>query len=180
MESRKALNLGLAAVRELKQAGTPVKLHILGGGHAENRWRSLAEKLKIQDCCTWYGKVSPARVREVMEQADVMLLTSVKEGTPHVLLEALEHGLPVICHNAWGMSSVVNEQCGRLIPLATPEQSIRAFANAMQKLSKNSAELEKLSSGALARAEELSWDSKAAIMRDYYLGALTETRKALS
>ena len=52
MESRKALNLGLAAVRELKQAGTPVKLHILGGGHAENRWRSLAEKLKIQDCCT--------------------------------------------------------------------------------------------------------------------------------
>ena len=180
MESRKALNLGLAAVRELKQAGTPVKLHILGGGHAENRWRSLAEKLKIQDCCTWYGKVSPARVREVMEQADVMLLTSVKEGTPHVLLEALEHGLPVICHNAWGMSSVVNGQCGRLIPLATPEQSIRAFANAMQELSKNSAELEKLSSGALARAEELSWDSKAAIMRDYYLGALTETRKALS
>ena len=115
-----------------------------------------------------------------MEQADVMLLTSVKEGTPHVLLEALEHGLPVICHNAWGMSSVVNEQCGRLIPLATPEQSIRAFANAMQELAKNSAELEKLSSGALARAEELSWDSKAAIMRDYYLGALTETRKALS
>ena len=72
MESRKALNLGLAAVRELKQAGTPVKLHILGGGHAENRWRSLAEKLKIQDCCTWYGKVSPARVREVMEQAAII------------------------------------------------------------------------------------------------------------
>lgn len=169
MESRKALNLGLVAIQRLKQKKIPVKLHVLGGGHAEKRWHESLKTLNIEDFCVWYGKVEPVKVREVMDHADVMLITSIKEGTPHVLLEALESGLPVVCHNAWGMSSVVNDKCGILVPLKSPLKSVSGFFNALTRLALDKQLLKDLSQGAFARAKELSWDNKAKIMASFYL-----------
>lgn len=167
MEGRKALNLGLRALRLLQERGITVKFDIVGGGHCELAWRRLADSLGLQHC-SWYGRLPHSEALAVMKRADVMLITSIREGTPHVLLEGLECGLPIICHDTCGMGSVVTDSCGYKIPLESPQASIRHFAKVLADLNNDRQHLKKLSDGALVRAGELSWDNKAKQMVGYY------------
>jgi glycosyltransferase involved in cell wall biosynthesis len=103
-----------------------------------------------------------------MKSAHILALPSLKEGTPHVVLEALSLGLPVICHDACGMGIAVTDACGIKIPLHDPETSINGFKDAIRDLFEHPEKVEELSRGALKRAEELSWDKKVdAIARAY-------------
>ncbi len=167
MEGRKALNLGLYAFRLLQDRGVSIHFDIIGGGHRETAWHKLATKLGLKTC-RWHGRLPHAEVRKIMRRADVMLITSIREGTPHVLLEGLECGLPIICHDTCGMGSVVTDSCGYKIPLESPRASIRHFAKVLADLNNDRQHLKILSDGALLRAGELSWDNKAKQMVGYY------------
>ena len=87
------------------------------------------------------------------------------------VLEALGWGMPVICHDICGMSAAVNETCGIKIPLVNPQQSIRGFRDAIERLLDNPGLIERLSKGALLRAAELSWDAKVREIAEAYLQA---------
>jgi glycosyltransferase involved in cell wall biosynthesis len=173
MEGRKALHLGLHAMGVLQERGISVSLDIIGGGHSEKAWRILADKLKLHNC-RWHGRVPHLEARKIMSQADVMLLTSIREGTPHVLLEGLEAGLPVVCHDVCGMGTVITDECGRKIPMVSPRKSIAKIAETLIRLNSDRVLLKKLSDGALKRATELSWDNKARQMVGFYEKFLTD------
>jgi Glycosyl transferases group 1 len=87
-----------------------------------------------------------------------LVITSLQEGTSNVLMEALAAGLPVICHGVGGMSLAIDESCGLKIPLADRQTSILQFADAISRLVTSPGLLNRLSEGALRRAEALSWD----------------------
>lgn len=48
-------------------------------------------------------------------QSDIVVLTSVHEGSPNVVLEALAHGIPVVATKVGGVPEVLNEECGILV-----------------------------------------------------------------
>ena len=83
------------------------------------------------------------------------------------VLEALSEGLPVICLDLGGPGVIVNASCGIVVPTADANETqvVKGIANAMISLgsmsgawSQPSSELPRLSEGATARANELSWD----------------------
>lgn len=77
------------------------------------------------------------------------------------VLEALSEGLPVICLDLGGPGVIVNASCGIVVPTADANETqvVKGIANAMISLGSMSAtELPRLSEGATARANELSWD----------------------
>jgi glycosyltransferase involved in cell wall biosynthesis len=79
-----------------------------------------------------------------------------------VVLEALSKGLPVVCLDLGGPSIMVNKTCGIVVPTAHADeaQTVAGIANAMTALGFMPAvEWKRLSIGAIARANELSWDS---------------------
>ena len=49
-------------------------------------------------------------MRTVYDQADILISTSVREGTSNVILEAMAHGLPVIATNAGGTPDILTEE----------------------------------------------------------------------
>ena len=71
-----------------------IRMHIVGGGDA-TPYRRRAEALGIMDVCVWNGAGSHEDVQRLMQMANVFLFTSVAEGTPHVVLEAIANHLPV-------------------------------------------------------------------------------------
>jgi glycosyltransferase involved in cell wall biosynthesis len=83
-------------------------------------------------------------------------------------MEALAAGLPVICHGIGGMSFAIDESCGFKIPLADRQTSIRNFADAISRLVTTPGLLNRLSEGALRRAQELSWNKLIREMADAY------------
>ena len=54
----------------------------------------LAKELGVESQCIWYGAVSHEKVQLLMQESDLLFFTSVAEGTPHVVLEAIANNLP--------------------------------------------------------------------------------------
>ena len=155
---RKALPLVLHALARLGSSPA-VELTVLGDGPEHNHWRSMAATLRLTNV-RWTGWVDRAAALAAVAAADVLAFTSLLEGTPQALLEAMSFGLPVICHHACGMSTAVTNDCGVRVPLANSASSITGFAAAIRRLATDAAELRRLSRGALARSVELSWDGQ--------------------
>ncbi len=103
-----------------------------------------------------------------MRESDVFLFTSLQEGTSTVVMEALSLGLPVICHDACGMSVAVTETSGIKIRMISREKSITDFATAIRSLISNPTQIQSLSAAALHRAQELSWDGKVRQIAEIY------------
>lgn len=158
MDFRKQLNLAIRTLADLRKED--VRLHIVGSGDAK-AYKDLAQRLGVEHQCLWYGAVSHEKVQKMMQEADIFFFTSVAEGTPHVVLEAIGNALPVVCFNVCGQGDSVNEKVGAKISLSTPKQSVTDFAKKIDYLYTHRDTLQSLSEGCKERQQELSWENKA-------------------
>ena len=165
MDFRKQLAL---ALRSIAATNNPqMRLHIVGGGNAEP-YQRVADDLGIGGRCIWHGMVSHAQVQDLMRDADVLLFTSVAEGTPHVVLESIGNNLPVVCFDTCGQGDAVNYKVGRKIPLSHPQQSAQDFARLLNELEHDRGLLGQLAASCKERQAQLSWEEKAQTMVAYY------------
>ncbi|MDX1641807.1 MAG: glycosyltransferase, partial [Balneolaceae bacterium] len=73
-------------------------VEILGEGEEKENLQKKAEELNIKDQVVLHGKV--ADVEDYYLKSGIFVLSSVYEGTPNSLLEAMSFGLPPIVSNA--------------------------------------------------------------------------------
>lgn len=163
---RKALPLLLHALASAKQAER-FELHVLGAGPRTKDWQALAGRLRLANV-VWHGQLPHAAAMAAMQDADVLVHTSIREATTNVVLEAMAHGLPIVCHDIAGMSVAITDQCGIKIPLVDPPTSIAGFRQALERLVETPLLHQRLSVGATKRAAELTWDAKAADIARIY------------
>jgi glycosyltransferase involved in cell wall biosynthesis len=156
----KALPLLLRALKRIP-ARIPWQLDILGQGPCTEKWRRLSWKLGIGDRCKWYGQVERSRAIAVMREAHVFVITSLKDLTSTVLLEALSQGLPVVCPDHCGFSNAVTAGCGIKVPVGSPRQLSVDIARGIERLAEDEERRRCLALGALERARDFSWDKKA-------------------
>ena len=163
----KQLELALKSIAECRNKN--IRLHIVGGSKEEEiPYQQMAQQLHITAQCVWYEKVNHNRVQELMKQCDLFFFTSISEGTPHVILEAFNNSLPVLCFDTCGQGDCVNEKVGIKIPLSYPQQSVFDLAEKITYLYQHREVLEKFSEGCKQRQEELSWENKAKKMVELY------------
>lgn len=167
MEERKALDLALESIARLSNK-FDFSLTIVGDGPLEAYYKKMIIDLKLTKKCIWRGRISNTEVQHLMKESHIFLFTSLREGTPHVVTEALQNGLPVICHNACGHGSVVNDSCGIKIKMINPKKSVEMFSKQIINIYNDRKLLKQMSDCAITRAEEISWDNKAKSMIDNY------------
>jgi glycosyltransferase involved in cell wall biosynthesis len=169
--ARKALPLLLKSLNQL-DGNASWTLSILGGGPCTNKWQSLADQLGlVGPQVRWLGYLPHKQAVNEILDADVLVHTSVKEGSTNVVMEALSLGRPVICHDIGGMSYAVNSTCGLKVPLISPEVSVKGFRDAISSLLISEDLLHKLSLGAQRRAQDLSWDNIVASISSAYVSS---------
>lgn len=168
IEARKALHLVLEALKDLPPS-LAWELQVIGDGPQRERCQALAAELGIGDRVHWAGNVDHAEAQRLMEEGHVLVHSALKEGTPHVVLEAMARALPVICHDACGMGVAVDAGSGIKVPMIDPDTSVSGFRDAIARLGTESGLLEKLSAGAKARARALSWQTKIETVHQAYL-----------
>lgn len=166
----KLLGLALRVVASLKDL-PGFRFHIVGKAFADTdteRYHSMAREMELEDVVEWHGWIPHHEVQDLMRKSDVFFFPSVAEGTPHVVLESIANGLPVVCFDVCGQAEAVNESVGRKIPLSNPEQSVKAFTSILKELYYNKALLQVLVDGCEKRREDLSWNNKVAKMIGLY------------
>lgn len=89
--------------KNLKAQGVSFKLYIVGTGDLENELRKMINECSLDDCVILTGRRND--VYEIMAAADLMLLPSLYEGLPTVIIEAQAMGLKSI------VSDFVTDEC---------------------------------------------------------------------
>jgi glycosyltransferase involved in cell wall biosynthesis len=112
--------------------GVDARLVLVGGGPEEARIRAAAEAQGVADRVELRGAQPEAAVLEVMARADVFVLSSLMEGLPVVLMEAMALRLPVVAPAITGIPElVVHGETGLLYTVGRWDQladRIRALA----------------------------------------------------
>lgn len=167
IQGPKALPIALLALKKI-QGKVPFHLTVVGDGPDETHCRNLAGKLGIAEHIQFTGRIPNQQVRELMKRHDLLFFTSLKEGTPHVVLEALSNGLPVLCHDACGHGDIIDDSCGLKVPMIDHNTSIEQFAGQIMYLYRHPDRLRELSAGARFQVEKHSWKNKAREMAGIY------------
>src|SRR5580700_10761773 len=127
----------LQAVALTRSHHPDVQLWIVGDGPLQLRLRKLTEELGLKDCVTFFGEQGD--VSPFMLAADLFVSSSVTEGLPVSLLEAMSVGLPAVVTDVGGMGEIAHlSGAVTLVPASDPEAMASALCDAVagkQKLS---------------------------------------------
>jgi len=136
-------------VRALALARTPnLHLSMIGTGTEEQAVRTLGRTLGVDSRIQWHGVV-PAAGR-YLRAFDAVVLSSLSEGTPMVLLEAMCAGVPIVATAVGGVPDLVGPHAV-LVPPGDPESLARGVDEVLRDV--QAAALRASESQARARRE---------------------------
>ena len=107
LSPEKGFDLLLRSVADLVGRGRDVRLVLVGDGDDRPRLEGIAGELGIADrvrFAGWCGDVRP-----YFEAMDIFALSSLREGLPNVLLEAMALGVPVVATRIAGIPRMIHD-----------------------------------------------------------------------
>lgn len=164
----KALPVLLKALRLAIDGGVSpqsLRLDVLGVGAMTASWKSLAQKLGLSEIIKWHGWVQKDVAEGVVAESDIFVITSLRDLTSAVLMEAIGRGKPVACIDHCGFATAIDDTCGIKVPVGKADEVIKGFADAIVRLMDDGLR-GKLSKGALARAEKYRWSENQNALRN--------------
>jgi len=160
----KGMHLGIPAFARLLKERPDAKLTLVGSGPDERQWRTLAEKLGVEDRIDWIPWQDRRKLSEQYAAHDVFLYPALHDSGGMVILEALAHGLPIVCLDLGGPGEIVDDTCSFAIKTKglNRESAIWALADGLIKLAEDSALRKRLSEEATRRVKVFNWSALVA------------------
>ena len=118
LNSVKNQALLLKGVAKLLPRFPKMQLVIVGEGPLKQELLFLQEELGLKDHCHFLGLRKD--IPEILSETDIFVNTSLYEGLPLSILEAMAAGKPVIATAVPGTIEVLEEGSGLLVPLDNP------------------------------------------------------------
>ncbi|MEN8212734.1 MAG: glycosyltransferase [Pseudomonadota bacterium] len=141
--SGKSLVMGMGGFRQQKDFTTlirafallhqsrPCRLLLLGKGRQQQRLIQLCRELGIEEDVMFPGFTD--NPYPWLKRADLFVLSSLWEGSPNVLTEALASGTPVVATDCQsGPREILQDgKYGELVPLSDPQRMSEAMARTL-------------------------------------------------
>lgn len=142
-------------LRALALADSDLGLVIVGDGPMRGELRRLVKRLGLTGRVTFAGAQPQSSLSRYYQEAAFVVLPSVSEGAPLVLIEALSSGKPVIATSLKGIASIVHHGENGLL---VPPGDVRALADALDELAGNDNLYGRLASrSAISVRDRFSW-----------------------
>jgi L-malate glycosyltransferase len=131
LDETKNHRMALEAFRLFAAGYPPALLILVGDGPERERLERAAAEFHLNAKVKFLG--SRSDVRRLLSAADVAILTSLSEGIPLSLIEAMAGGLPIVATSVGGVPEVVEHgETGLLVPSENPSalsEALRSLAN---------------------------------------------------
>lgn len=115
----------LRSVRILRDRGVSFHLTMIGlkawGGDKLPETLKLINEYELSDHITIIEKLGRQEIAETLPRYHVYLMTSIQEGFPNSVLEALASGLFVVATRHGGTEDLVDDQMGRVTSIKNPK-----------------------------------------------------------
>ena len=160
----KGVHIAIRALAQLLPRMPEARLTIVGKGPESERLKAEAAAMKLDERIDFIPWVPQLQLFALYENHDLFVFPSLHDSSGNVVLEALAHGLPVICLDLGGPKQIVTAGSG--IVVSTVGRNTMSVASAVAEeihlLFSDSARLAALSSGAIARAREFELPDRVA------------------
>src|SRR3954454_6955583 len=122
----------VAAAAELRDRGLDFRIHVLGEGSLEPAVREAVESQGLERHVLFHG--SRADMPGWFAACDAVLLTSVFEGVPVVVYEAMAMSVPLVSPRLDPIAEVVDDETASLLPPGSPAT---AYADELERLARD-------------------------------------------
>ena len=148
---KKNLGLVLDIARELPL----VKFLVVGDGPEKN---NLLDRLKNEKLSNVqiFGYKKSTELHSLYYQSDIFLLTSIKEGTPTAMLEAMACGLPIVTSGAGGVERILGSH-----NYVVNKNDKQQFVDYISTLLRDTQLMQKISEKNIAQSKSFSWENVA-------------------
>jgi glycosyltransferase involved in cell wall biosynthesis len=151
-------------LRALKGISSKFKTTFVGSGELEPKLKELTSTLKLKNI-EFYGRAEKNETIELYQESDIFVMTSVTEGMPLALLEAMAMGLPVVANDVVGIRGLVEENKNAyLVPL----NDIEATQIALLKITSDEDTYMNMSNVSKKIASRYSWHKVCEEFDDLY------------
>ncbi len=156
----KGAHFAIPALAEVRKVMPTATLTFVGSGPGEPWLRERTKRLGLSEAIDFAGQLPRQKFIGSLSGYTAFVYPSLHDSGGFTVLEALQEGTPVICLDLGGPGMMVNASCGFALPVIDADEDlvVTRIAHAMISLgAMPDSEWQRLSSGARARAKELSW-----------------------
>lgn len=144
----------LDAVKILAEKRNDFKLFLAGEGFLRRKLEEFVKENKLENFVEFLGGLGREDLKHWLCQADIFALSSLWEGLPNAMLEAMASGLPVVATDIGGVPEAIeNNQNGVLVPAGDSD----ALAGGLSGLLDDAALRRRLGENAKITAKNFSW-----------------------
>lgn len=130
LHPQKAIGDLLAAAAQLRDGIDRLQVVIVGDGPSRSDLEAEARRLGVEDIVSFVG--SQPDGSSWMAAADVVCVSSIWEGSPLVVAEALQLGVPLVATDVGDVAEIVSDgTTGRLVPPSSPSSLAEALASTL-------------------------------------------------
>ena len=155
---KKNLGLVLDIAKDL-----PLLRFIIVGDGPEKKY--LLNRIKFENIVNVQilGFKNSTELHLLYYKSDIFMLTSIKEGTPTAMLEAMACGLPIISSNAGGVKSILDKH-----NYIIEQQSKKMFVSCLSSLDGNIALRKRISVQNVIQSKKYTWRNVALNIDKYF------------
>lgn len=133
LTAAKGAEAAIRAAGALREHGRAVGLDVIGEGPERQRLEELVRRLGLERAVRFHGGMGFERLLGMYEQADLLVLPSLSEGWPKVLVEAMAFGIPCVATRGGLTDWMLGEGRGETVSPNDPEGLARALARLMDE-----------------------------------------------
>lgn len=150
----------IQAFRIIKDSVSNSELLLIGRGELERELKTEAEKLGIMDSVRFLGFRED--VSDILKAIDIFVLSSLSEGLPIALIEAMSCGLSVVATDVGGVREVIQDGIDGFI---VPPEDPFSLAERINLIIDNSSTMSTICENATKKVKSLF--SKSVMIRRY-------------
>ena len=177
LDANKSVGVFLEALTQVKHKDC-LHVDIVGGGPLRGSLEQYAVAQGLDGLITWHGQLPRNEAVALFRDAHLHVITSVSEGNPTTIWEAMSHGVPTLSFDHCVMHDTLRDGAGVLVPIVpTYEECVRGVAERIDALLEQPEQFLQLAEKTLERAHEYTWDKREIFLNDLYDKLLKECRQ---
>ncbi len=119
----------IRAINRLRDGNVPVRLVLVGAGEERTQLEQLVVEQQLGDAVVFLG--ARKDIPQLLAGADAFLLSSISEGIPLTLIEAMGAGIPIVSTDVGGIPEVIEHGTSGLLAPARDDERLASHLQSL-------------------------------------------------